>query len=232
MQEDLKSIGAEDKISGLNKPLLIIHSPDDAVVDFDHALNIYEQAPGPKSIVAVDGADHLFSKKQDSMYVGNIIANWVGRYVSVSVPEELVSDKKVVVRTGPKEYTTYIKAGSHYLLADEPESLGGNDLGPNPYDLLASGLGACTSITLRMYANRKGWDVRSIKVHLQHRKVHADDCGECETKSGKIDVIERIVELEGDLDAEQRQRLLQIADMCPVHRTLHSEIVVRTSLKE
>jgi len=230
--EDLDSIGDKDRIAHLGRPLLILHSPDDAIVSFDHAMKIYEKAPHPRSIVSLDGADHLLSRREDSMYAGNVVASWVSRYVSLPVPESMESDKKVVVKTGEKEYTTYIKAGSHTFVSDEPESLGGNDLGPNPYDLVASGLGACTSITLRMYANRKGWDVKSIKVHLQHQKIHADDCSDCETKSGKIDVIERIIELEGNLDEDQRQRLLQIADRCPVHRTLHSEVVVQTRLKE
>lgn len=139
---------------------------------------------------------------------------------------------RVVVRTAQEHYRTEITARGHALLADEPINQGGTDLGPNPYDLLLSALGSCTSITLRIYADRKGWPLESVTVHLDHQKIHAEDCAECETKVGMVDRIEQIVELRGDLDATQRKRLLEIAHRCPVHRTLDSEIAIHTVLNE
>lgn len=142
------------------------------------------------------------------------------------------SDGRVVVHTGRDHYRTDINAGGHHLIADEPATAGGTDQGPTPYDYLVSALGACTSITLRMYADRKAWPLEEIIVRLQHQKVHAEDCDECETAAGYVDIIDREIELIGELDQEQRKRLLDIANRCPVHRTLHSEIVVRTRMKK
>ncbi len=139
-------------------------------------------------------------------------------------------DDGVVVQTGRTGYQTEILAGGHSLVADEPVAAGGTNTGPTPYAYLLAALGACTSITLRMYADRKDWPLESIVVHLTHRKIHAQDCRECETKEGRIDAIERRIELVGGLDTAQRARLLEIAEKCPVHRTLHSEIVVKTQL--
>jgi len=147
-------------------------------------------------------------------------------------PPADLKDDWIVVRTGKTGYRTEILASGHSLVADEPASSGGTDMGPDPYDYLVAALGSCTSITIRMYADRKGWPLESIVVRLKHRKIHAEDCEECETKTGKIDLIEREIELTGSLGNEQRRRLLEIADKCPVHRTLHSEVVVRTKLRD
>lgn len=228
--EDFNMLNSQEAVRKLAKPLLVLHSPQDKTVSFDNALGIFNAAQQPKSLVSLDGADHLLSGPDDSIYAGNLIGSWARRYIDTKEREELVSDAKVVARTGLEGYTTDIRAGNHGLTADEPESVGGNDLGPCPYSLLMSSLGACTSMTLRMYADRKGWPLKSIKVHLKHGKIHAKDCENCETAMGKIDRIERVIELDGDLDDAQRQRLLEIADRCPVHRTLHSEILEVTSL--
>lgn len=219
-------------INNLNAALMVIHAPEDDTVEIDNATQIYKAAKHPRNFVSLDGADHLMSRREDSLYVGDVIATWAKRYVEIPVEESLDSDSHTVVYTGDSGYTTDIVAGNHRLTADEPASVGGNDFGPTPYGLLSAALGACTSMTLRMYADRKGWDLQGVKVHLDHHKKHAQDCADCETEKGKVDEFVRSIELEGNLDDEQRQRLMEIADKCPVHRTLHSEVKVRTRLKE
>lgn len=222
----------DQHIRRLQKPLLIMHAPFDQVVGIEHAAHLYQLAMHPKSFVSLDDADHMLTDRRHSLYAGEVMAVWAKRYMTIPETIPLLSDKQVVCRLGPDGYTTEVRAGNHGFLADEPIQLGGDDLGPSPYDLLASGLGACTAITLRMYANRKGWEVTNIKVHLQHQKVHAEDCLQCDTPTGKIDKIEREIEIEGNLTAEQRERMLQIANKCPVHRTLHSEVVVDSKLRQ
>ncbi|NJM08175.1 alpha/beta fold hydrolase [Candidatus Gracilibacteria bacterium] len=220
-------------IGGLKRPLLICHAPLDDTVGIDNAAQIYQQARHPKSFLALDAADHLLSRREDAEYAGSVIAAWAARYLphaeAVPVPETIVG---VELHIGASSYTTTVRAGRHQLLADEPLSAGGADLGLNPYDFLLAALGACTAMTLRMYADRKGWPLQGTTVRLSHAKIHASDCAECETKEGRIDRIERIITLEGPLDAEQRARLREIADRCPVHRTLHGEIEVRTRVEE
>lgn len=229
--DDLEDRNMKKVIHALDTALLIMHSPQDAIVEIENAAKIYDAARHPKSFITLDGADHLLSDKKDSLYAGHMIASWAEKYLDLPEKQTLLSDKEVVVRTGEESYTTEIKAGKHLFLADEPESAGGNDLGPSPYHLLSSALGACTGITLRMYANRKKWPLKEIKVHLEHDKIHAEDCAHCEDKTKKIDQIVRVIELEGELDEKQRQRLLEIANKCPVHKTLHSDIHVKSSLK-
>lgn len=228
--EDLQQSNIKEKLKDLNKALLVMHSPQDAIVEVSNARKIYEAAMHPKSFISLDGADHLLSNKEDSMYAGKVIAAWAERYIEFEEVSRLSTDKQVVTRTGDDGYTTEIKAGDHFFLADEPESVGGKNLGPTPYDLLAAGLGACTSMTLRMYADRKKWPLKEVKVHLKHSKDHSKDCDNCDKKGAKIDKITRKLELHGDLTQEQKDRLLEIADKCPVHKTLHSDIVIETAL--
>lgn len=229
----LDDLNAADpsQISKLKKALLVLHSPQDKIVNIENAAKIYNLARHPKSYVSLDGADHLLSRKEDGLYVGQIVAAWAVRYIDLHPNEELKTEKQVVVRTGSKGYTTEIRVGPHSLLADEPESVGGDDLGPTPYGLLSASLGTCTSMTLRMYADRKGWDLQEVKVHLSHAKDYAFDAEGSENPKSKIDVFEREIELEGNLDQQQRKRLLEIADRCPVHRTLHGDVKVKTKLK-
>ena len=233
--DDLDHTHMQETVQNLSRALLIFHSPRDNIVGIENAAELFQLARHPKSFVSLDQADHLLSNRQDSLYVGSVLAAWAHKYLDIpppASPQRDLTDNRVMVRTGRKGYQTEIIANGHRLLADEPIAVGGADTGPPPYDYLVAALGACTGMTLRMYADRHEWPLESVVVRLKHQKVHAADCAQCETRSGKIDTIEREIEIEGPLDQEQRQRLLEIADRCPVHRTLHSEIVVKTSLKE
>ncbi|UII34247.1 alpha/beta fold hydrolase [Fulvivirga ulvae] len=227
---DLQEADLKNSIGKLKKALLIMHSPQDTVVSIDNAQKIYERARHPKSFITLDGADHLISSKEDSIYTGNVIATWATRYIDMAVDEPLSTDKQVICQTGDDGYITQIQAGGHPLIADEPTSVGGNNLGPTPYDLLVSALGACTGMTLRMYADRKKWPLEKVHVHLQHSKIHKQDCDNCDNDEAKLDLITREIELSGDLTDEQKERLLEIADKCPVHKTLHVGVQVKSVL--
>ena len=199
------------------------------------AEEIFQAAEHPKSFVSLDRADHLISDRADSLYLGNLVAAWARKYVRLveeRVPARDLADNRVIVRTGEIGYQTEIVANDHHLVADEPLGVGGANTGPTPYEFLVAGLGACTSMTIRMYADRKKWPVKGIVVRLKHSKIHQKDCEECDTKSRKIDFIEREIELLGPLSSQQRGRLLEIADRCPVHRTLRSETLIESRLRE
>jgi uncharacterized OsmC-like protein/alpha-beta hydrolase superfamily lysophospholipase len=220
-------------VAKLHKALLVMHSPTDDTVGIENATNIFLAAKHPKSFVSLSGADHLLSAKRDSAYVADVIAAWVERYVEpvAAAPVAVAVDgpRNVVVReTRASKFQQTVTSGPHQMLADEPVAAGGADTGPGPYDLLLSALGACTSMTMRMYADRKSLPVERITVTLKHNKIHAEDCAECETKEGLIDQIDRVIAIEGALDADQRKRLMEIADKCPVHRTLTSEVRIST----
>lgn len=230
--DDLEKKGGLDEIKNLDKALLILHSPQDNTVKVENAAKIYSAAKHPKSFVSLDGADHLMSRKEDSLYVGDIISSWVMRYIKIKDKEILTTEGNVLVVTGDSGYTTEMIVAGHSMIADEPKEVGGKDLGPSPYDYLTAALGSCTSMTLRMYADQKKWDLKEVKVHLTHGKTHQEDCENCENKKAKIDHFERVIELEGNLDDAQRARLLEIADRCPVHKTLHGEVVVNSRLAD
>lgn len=220
------------RIADLRKALLIFHSPSDDVVGIDNASRIFLAARHPKSFVSLAGADHLLNRRSDAAYVANVIAAWASRYLDMpEADREAMAEEPGVVtvrETRQARLQQQITAGVHRFLADEPEAAGGNDSGPNPYDLLLAALGACTAMTLRLYAERKALALDRVTVRLRHGRIHAADCESCETREGMIDRIERTIGLEGTLDAAQRARLLEIADKCPVHRTLTSEIDIRT----
>jgi uncharacterized OsmC-like protein/fermentation-respiration switch protein FrsA (DUF1100 family) len=222
-----------DDIAKLHKALLIMHSPTDDTVGIDNATRIFVAARHPKSFVSLPGADHLLSGKRDGMYAADVIAAWAERYVEAAVPDAVIDPgeqpRDVVVReTRNSKFQQTVSIGPHRLLADEPVAAGGQDTGPGPYDFLLAGLGACTSMTMRLYAERKSLPLERVTVTLQHGKIYAEDCAECETKAGMLDRIDRTIAMEGALDAGQRAKLMEIADKCPVHRTLTSEIHIVT----
>jgi uncharacterized OsmC-like protein/alpha/beta superfamily hydrolase len=232
--DDLQFINMQEVLKNLNKALLVLHSPVDETVAIENAAQIFQAARHPKSFISLDRADHLLSDPQDSLYAASLIAAWALKYIGTARPDEpenKPADNPVVARIGKSGLTTDIMADGHRLTADEPTALGGSDLGPAPYDYLMAGLGACTAMTLRLYADRKDWPLDSVTVRLNHRKIDAADCQACETKEGRLDQVERQIELAGSLDDQQRARLLQVANRCPVHRTLKSEIVIKTELK-
>lgn len=229
--QDIAEQALTRHISRLGRALLVMHSPQDTTVGIEHARKIYDAALHPKSFISLDDADHLLTSKRDADYAASVISAWASRYLPVreASPDEDTRPRSVsVAEAGTGKFTQHIIVGPHRLAADEPERLGGSDAGPSPYDFLLAALGACTSMTLRMYADRKRLPLEHVEVDLSHDRVHAADCGDCETKTGRIDRIKRELKLVGELDDDQRRRLLEIADKCPVHRTLHSEVLIET----
>jgi len=232
--EDLDEQHMQEVIAGLGRALLIMHAPMDQIVGIENAAEIFHHARHPKSFISLDTADHLLMNEADSLYAGAVIASWAARYVGQ--PQQVQkagppSDNRIVAETGPTGFRTEVLANGHALIVDEPASVGGTNFGPSPYDFLVAGLGACTSMTLQMYARRKQWPLETARVRLRHGKIHAEDCATCEETEGKIDHIDRELELVGDLTNEQRARLTEIAERCPVHRTLESRTHVTTSLR-
>lgn len=222
------------RVGHLRKALLVMHAPTDDIVGIDNATRIFVAAKHPKSFVSLADADHLLSEARDAVYAADVIAAWASRYVGAAAPAKEVdrgeAPRQVVVReTRNGKFQQSISAGPHRLAADEPAGAGGDDSGPSPYDLLLAALGACTSMTLRLYADRKSLPLERVTVTLKHGKIHAKDCAECETREGMLDQIERAIRIEGALDAGQRNKLMEIADKCPVHRTLTSEVRIVTS---
>jgi putative redox protein len=231
--DDIAEHNLISHVTRLHKALLIMHSPTDGIVGIDNATRIFVAAKHPKSFVSLAGADHLLSDGRDGMYAANVIAAWAERYLDPAAPEAVADlgeePRNVVVReTRKSKFQQTVSIGPHRLLADEPIAAGGEDTGPGPYDFVLAGLGACTSMTMRLYADRKSLPLERVTVTLKHSRIHAEDCAECETKAGMLDRIDRTIAMEGALDAEQRGKLMEIADKCPVHRTLTSEIHIVT----
>jgi uncharacterized OsmC-like protein/fermentation-respiration switch protein FrsA (DUF1100 family) len=231
--DDIAEHGLMEKVAKLHKALLIMHSPTDDTVGIDNATRIFVTARHPKSFVSLANADHLLTGNRDAMYAADVIAAWAERYIEPTVIEPAVdlaeAPRNVVVReTRNGKFQQTVTTGPHKMLADEPVAAGGQDSGPGPYDFLLAGLGACTSMTMRLYADRKALPLERVTVTLKHSKIHAEDCAECETREGMLDQIDRVISIEGALDADQRKRLMEIADKCPVHRTLTSEIRIVT----
>ena len=231
--DDIAEHGLMAHVANLHKALLVMHAPTDDTVGIDNATRIFVTAKHPKSFVSLAGADHLLTNKNDATYVADVIAAWTTRYLDQVAPEQTAvtgeAPRNVVVReTRNSKFQQTISTGPHRLLADEPVAAGGEDTGPGPYDFLLASLGACTSMTMRLYADRKSLPLERVTVTLKHQKIHAQDCAECETKVGMLDQIDRVIAMEGALDAEQRNKLMEIADKCPVHRTLTSEIRIVT----
>ena len=220
-----------ERVKDLRRALLVLHSPTDDTVGIDNATRIFLAARHPKSFVSLADADHLLTRRRDALYAAHVIAAWAERYVEAAPAAASEQARAVVVRaTGEGKFQQSVTAGPHHLLADEPVAAGGTDSGLSPYELLNAALGACTAMTLRLYADQKGLPLTGVSVTLRHAKIHAADCATCETREGKIDRIERTIALEGPLDEAQRARLIEIADKCPVHRTLTSEVEILTAL--
>lgn len=228
--DDIAEQNLSARIAKLGKALLLFHSPTDETVGIENASKIFVTARHPKSFVSLTGADHLLSKKSDASYVANVIAAWAERYLD-GTPETTADEAGVVTvsETGRGHLQQEVAASGHRLLADEPISAGGLGSGPTPYDLLLASLGACTLMTMRLYAERKQLPLDHVSVALRHSRIYAKDCESCETQEGMIDRIDREITIRGRLDAAQRASLLAIADRCPVHRTLTSEIDIQTT---
>lgn len=233
--DDLRSDHLSGVIEKLGAGLLVMHAPLDAIVGIENATRIFTTARHPKSFVSLDKADHLLSRPEDARFAAQVIAGWASRYLPEDAPQgEEPQEHVKVSETGNGKFQQTVHAGKHRFFADEPESYGGLDSGPSPYDLLAAGLGACTTMTLRMYADRKGIDLGPLSVVVSHAKVHMKDCEECSEEErasgGRIDRFERVITVGGDLAPELRDKVLEIADKCPVHRTLEASSKVATRL--
>jgi putative redox protein len=238
--EDLARYGDAEHIRRLKRALLIFHSPVDEIVPIAEAAKIYQAARHPKSFISLCSADHLLTDREDSEYVAETLVAWASRYLGLrrhlqeagigTAPRVEPGEIVVTERAGP--YLRGLFSERHQLLADEPRSAGGTDLGPSPYDLLLMALGACTSMTIRMYADRKGLDLDDVEIRLRHERVHVDDaaagCEETEVRDGRIERIARRIALTGDLTEAQRRRVLAIADRCPVHRTIRGRPCILT----
>ncbi|MEM7461687.1 MAG: bifunctional alpha/beta hydrolase/OsmC family protein [Pseudomonadota bacterium] len=236
--EDLDASSVTERIGNMKKALLVMHSPTDDTVGIENSSSIFAAAKHPKSFISLDGADHLLTSERDAVFAARVVSSWVSRYLPVeeAVDEEAASDVVVVSETRNGKFQNNVEVGRHRLIADEPASVGGLDSGPTPYDFLSIGLGACTSMTMRMYADRKGIDPGAISVEVEHGKIHASDCLECtdeeRNSKSRIDRFERRIRLSGDLDDEQRDSLLRIADKCPVHKTLEASSKIATRLMQ
>ncbi len=235
--DDLERHALPGSIRRLGKALLIMHAPQDDTVEIANAAELYENALHPKSFVSLDRADHLLSRTEDSRYVGNVLASWAERYLDAPAADDAdtatpdLEPGIVRATTNIDGFRTEINANGHALIGDEPSSVpGGTNTGPSPYDLLSAALASCTSMTLKMYASHKKLPLTSISVDVRHEKIHASDCEHCEQTDGRIDRFERVLHYNGDLTDAQRERLLDIADRCPVHKTLEGEIDIVSTL--
>ncbi|MEN3971649.1 alpha/beta fold hydrolase [Sphingomicrobium sp. XHP0235] len=220
-----------ERLHALSIPILVMHSPTDELVGVEHARAIFEAAKHPKSYISLDDADHLLTRDSDGDYAAGIIAAWVERY---AVPVEEMAHTPAMpgtvrVETAGGKFAQWVVTGSHRFIADEPKSYGGEDDGPTPYDLLLAALGTCTSMTMKMYAERKKLPLDKVTIELEHSRDHHQDCIDCDKDGAKIEAIDRHIRMEGDLTAEQRERLIEIADRCPVHRTLEGDLHIHTT---
>jgi uncharacterized OsmC-like protein/pimeloyl-ACP methyl ester carboxylesterase len=232
--DDISQASLDQALPRLGVALLVLHAPRDTVVGIDNAARIFGLARHPKSFVSLDDADHLLSREEDAEYAAEVIASWSRRYLSLPAEAVTPDAPEGVVRVSEAEASGFrqdiVIAGRHQLVADEPVAMGGTDLGPSPYQLLAAGLGACTTMTIRLYARRKGIPLGHVACDVSHDRIHTEDCEACDKGQAKVDVFRRAIRLEGDLTSDQRTALLAIADKCPVHKTLHGQAIIRTEL--
>ena len=230
--DDVRDTKLRESIAALRRALIIFHAPLDGVVGIDNASAIFTAAKHPKSFVSLDGADHLLTRREDAILVADVLSAWANRFVPEPQRPQPAGEGVVRVReTGNGKYQQDILVDGHHMLADEPVSVGGDGTGPSPYDYLSAALGACTAMTLRMYAGFKKLELGRVTVDVSHGKVHAEDCADCgEGRTGKIDRFERVISVEGVVAPDLREKLVEIAGKCPVHRTLEAESVVVTRL--
>ncbi|SLN63523.1 Alpha/beta hydrolase family protein [Roseovarius albus] len=230
--ENVNAENLADDIANLNRALLVLHAPLDSTVGIDNAAEIFKAAKHPKSFVTLDNADHLVTDAADAEYAAEVIAAWGARYLDLRAPAPPPGAPEGIVRVSEADTHGFLQdvnsGPKHHTLADEPVAYGGSDQGMTPYGFLSGGLGACTSMTIRMYARRKGWPLEHISVDVNHNKVHAQDAdSRNETQADKFT---RVIHLKGALTEDQRAKLLEIADKCPVHRTLERSSLVETKL--
>ncbi len=233
LRPDLNGNEMTGAIESLSAALLVMHAPLDDIVSVDNASQIFLAAKHPKSFVTLDDADHLISRAEDAEYVAEVIAAWLARYINLRPPAPPPGAPEGIVRVSeadPAGFLQDVQSGPHHhIFADEPAAYGGTNKGLTPYGLVAAGLGACTSMTLRMFARRKGWDLRHVSVDVSHNKVHAQDAKTGSTN--RVDEFHRAIRIQGKLDDAQKNRLLEVADKCPVHRTLENGARVVTTLQ-
>lgn len=229
--DDLENKNLTELLPEMRKAFLFLHSPQDEIVSIDNAAELYMSAHHPKSFISLDGADHLLSEESESKYAGEIISSWSKKYFPMEMEENDLKGHQVKVRLFGESYTSEIKTPFHHLIADEPTAVGGANLGPTPYDLLMASLGSCTAMTLKMYAQRKKWKLDEIVVFLDHDKLHKEDSTEFDKPDSKVNRFTRSLEIKGELTPEMKVKLLEIADKCPVHRTLQEEILIETKFK-
>ena len=230
--DDFEKTDLLKTVKNLRKPLLIMHSPSDKIVGIENAEELYLHAMHPKSFISLDNADHLLSEKEDSVYIANVIGAWVKRYFTTEENTMLSTDGEQIVghlNLLEDNFTTQIQTKNHSLVADEPISVGGDDFGPSPYELVTAGLAACTVMTIKLYAERKKWPLEEVFVYITHSKKHANDL---EESSGAIDFIFKKLKFVGDLTSEQKFKMKEIASKCPVHKTLASEVKFETEIIE
>ncbi|MFQ6547784.1 alpha/beta fold hydrolase [Aestuariibius sp. 2305UL40-4] len=235
--EDVSKGQLTPAISGLKAALLVLHSPVDQTVGIENASEIFLAAKHPKSFVTLDKADHLVSDHADADYAADVISAWATRYLDLSMTDDTSAPPDGVVRVSEVSadgFLQTVQSGPHSFLADEPPGVGGTDRGPTPYDLLSAALGACTAMTIRMYARHKGLPLDGVSVDIRHDKTHLKDAEEDCIKNGdaRADRFTRQITVKGDLDEAQRQKLLEIADKCPVHRTLERSSAIETKLSD
>ena len=233
--EDLESHNLENEVKKLRKPLLIMHSPHDLIVGIENAASLYHQAIHPKSFISLNGADHLITEKKDAFYVAEVISSWVKRYVeikdnSIKTLKDTNGEQVLVYHETSVPFTNHIYTNSHHILGDEPKDFGGDDLGLSPYELLNSAIGSCTVLTLKLYAQRKQWDLREVFVYLSYSKKHASELGLEIEDMGQLDHIYKKIKLVGNLTEEQKGKLKEIASKCPVHKTVASPVHFTTEL--
>ncbi|PJI92180.1 putative redox protein [Yoonia maricola] len=229
--EDVSQANLKSSIAKLGAALLVLHAPRDATVGVENASDIFLAAKHPKSFVTLDDADHLITRPADAEYAADVIAAWSKRYLKLEEPKAIAAVPEGIMRVTEADANGFlqdVQSGPHHMLADEPAKYGGTNKGLTPYGLVSAGLGACTSMTIRMYARRKGWPLTGVSVDITHAKEHAADAAA--QTGAKVDHFDRSIRLEGDLTDEQRERLLEIADKCPVHRTLERASTVSTHL--